>query len=64
MFVALKEKNEKFPQTNGGKDKQKKLKEINKSYKENQEKAIKRVKEMMTQDSKTKIETIKRTQIK
>ena len=39
------------------------MKEINKSLKENQEKAIKQVKEMI-QDLKTKTETIRKTQTK
>ena len=60
MFEALKEKNKKFSQRNGGKDK-KNLKEINKAVKENQEKAIKPVKEII-QDFKNKIKTIKKTQ--
>ena len=39
------------------------LEEINKSLKENQEKTIKQVKEMI-KDLKTEIETIKKTQTK
>ena len=52
MFDALKEMEEK---TN------KRLEDINKSLKENQEKAIKHKKETI-QDLKTKMDTIKKTQ--
>ena len=39
------------------------MEEINKSLKENQEKALKQMEEMI-QDLKTEIETIKKTQMK
>ena len=57
MFETLKEETRNSPKETEGKT-NKKLEDISKSLKENQEKAIKHMKETI-QDLKTEIETIK-----